>query len=325
MTSSGADESVNDDSDTVWHRMCNPTIQSDIVFADGDNLCGYSLFDEIQIFNPSKNEWKQKALDTQQGHPPEESSLAYDEKERTLWAHTTEYDDTGDSSLLLALSLDTAEVVQKLHEPLGMQRLLLAVGDIMHFISIVDDSCVFRHMMLNKKTGAIVKQQEYPADTLPGCLRDERGNFLRKLIHVEMTDNLYLFVVKDMRSLGPAGPPMNVLLRYSINQDAWTVLDGTKHQTPVSPFIHPDWLRVGFSQASFVSITISRQQQYIVMFGGLDPTASGRSQQIAVYDVQRNFFRKCSVQLPSFKKHEQNFDCVLLRSRKKEVLPSSSF
>jgi len=307
-----------------WKALEELSQPADLVYVERDRLSSYSLFNQMQTFDASLNQWTSHDAYQSIQSVFADRKLVYDQKENTVWLHTFGNPRSTRADSLLGIRMDNGDVIRPFSTkpynvslPYSEEAGLQVVGDVLHIIGIADhadndeyddyDNYPLRHIMFNTKTQTI-NQRDYTSQTLIGY---DGYVDVDALIHIESTNHLYL--IGNDRHAG------NELYRYSLDDDLWTVIRAT-NQDRIS-------LRSPLHKASYAAINISRHEQYILVFGTTDERdcvtgglpVPHLSDRIVVYDVHRNAFRKCSVKFPPFVR-SVCFDSIIVRNRKEENL-----
>ena len=102
----------------------------------------------------------------------------------------------------------------------------------------------------------------------------------------------------------------NVLFRYSLDDEQWTMLNVDNIRG----------IGMTFQRARYDAIVYSKNEQYILSMGGFSSIYTSTtgdnvlSDTIAVYDVNANAFRVSSQRLPIMREPAIDFNCCIIRN-----------
>ena len=321
-----------DETTNLFASLKPPPEKTYLSFADNGELRSFALYREscyLATFDRQQHKWNSNKLDIIDSVKMGDGSRSntFDAMNKQIWSCGL----PGSSHLrsqFLSFRLETGDVV--LHSFHRYQRVpqigrpfVLSVGNNLHIVG--SDSRDFVHMIVNKNTMSCKYQVSDQAEMETIGYRVRYDG----LVHIESTDNLYLFA-----HLSPEDDQQdvewNMVFRYSKALEKW------QRVTAKEPRLSEG---IRFDCSCYVTLDISNEEQYIIVFGQpeivedkdepgywlRDYTEISRNV-IEVYDIQANALRNCSIQLPSNISYSQefhysvNYDAVVIRGQREEKL-----
>ena len=309
--SSDANESneVNEQKN-LFVSLSAPPVSAHYSFADGDKLCSFSLYQNLQTFDPQRNVWSEKVLKVDEPKMSMEkasTSSTFDPDGRIIWNFVEDCQNF--SHQLFRIGLDANEITDVFYQPINQYRLrqkiyrpiVVAVEDKLHMVGTDFWTYDLIHIVVNRNDLSVV---QHVSDSVQTGTSDWRLH-CDGLIHFETTDALYLFAFGE----GVRGTSdRNLVLCYGNGLRIWKGIKAQKRRSTGG---------IAFDRACYVGIDLSIHRQYVIVFGQSEFMIGDRINKIVVYDVQQNVFRKCSIRLP-LSCDDEVYDAVVIRGRNEE-------